>query len=262
MLEALLSAGTKLLGGFLGQKSQDEANEIAKQTAQNNINLQRQFAQEGIQWKVADAKAAGIHPLYALGASTTSFSPVSVGVSGASPLASALGDMGQDISRAAGAMRSDKGGAISGVAQRQLLQSNELDLDNKRLNNLILKQKLAAATAPGTPPGVAFVVPEKNKPEERPPLMIGGNRWDTSPGTSPMKAWEDQYGDDGPASWIMPWIIAAEDFKQNYGQPATWPRQIVSGAANAVKRDLRNEYNNARSWVRRYIPPFDPNQFR
>lgn len=258
MLEALLSAGTKLLGGFLGKSSQDEANQIAQQNAERNIALQREFAQNAIQWKTADAKAAGIHPLYALGASTTSFSPVSVGVSGANPLASALGDMGQDIGRAAGAYRSDKAGAISGIAARQQVMSNELDLDNKRLNNLLLKQKLAAATAPGTPPGVPFVVPEKNKPEERPPLMIGGNRWDTSSGTSPMKAWEDQYGDDGPASWVLPWIIAAEDFKQNYGQPATWPRQVIAGARNAVKRDLATEWHNAKAWTRRNIPPFDP----
>lgn len=37
-------------------------------TAKENIKLQKQFAQTGIQWKVADAKKAGIHPVYALGA--------------------------------------------------------------------------------------------------------------------------------------------------------------------------------------------------
>lgn len=40
-----------------------------------NYNAQKEFAQMGIRWKVADAKAAGIHPLYALGANTVSFSP-------------------------------------------------------------------------------------------------------------------------------------------------------------------------------------------
>lgn len=40
-----------------------------------NAALQREFAQHGIQWKVADAQAAGVHPLYALGGGTPSFSP-------------------------------------------------------------------------------------------------------------------------------------------------------------------------------------------
>ena len=35
----------------------------------------KQFAKRGIQWRVHDAKKAGLHPLAALGAQTTSFSP-------------------------------------------------------------------------------------------------------------------------------------------------------------------------------------------
>lgn len=54
--------------------------EINSQTARDlnqlNIDYQEKFAKEGIQWKVADAIKAGIHPLYALGASTNAFQPV------------------------------------------------------------------------------------------------------------------------------------------------------------------------------------------
>lgn len=62
-----------------------------------NRDMQREFAQHGIRWKVADAKAAGLHPLAALGASTTSFAPMSVGDN----LGSALAGTGQDLMRAA-----------------------------------------------------------------------------------------------------------------------------------------------------------------
>lgn len=86
---ALISAGATLAGGLLGNRS-------SRKAAQANINLQREFAQQGIRWKVADAKAAGIHPLYALGAATHSFSPVSV----SDPRGEALHSMGQDIGRA------------------------------------------------------------------------------------------------------------------------------------------------------------------
>lgn len=64
MLGSLISAGASLLGGVLGSKKQKSADEA-------NVELQREFAQNGIRWKVEDAKAAGVSPLYALGAPTT-----------------------------------------------------------------------------------------------------------------------------------------------------------------------------------------------
>lgn len=72
-----------LLGAFTGK---DEAAEERKR--------QEEFARSGIQWRVADAKAAGVHPLFALGASPASFSPImSQGTN--------WSQIGQDISRAA-----------------------------------------------------------------------------------------------------------------------------------------------------------------
>ena len=50
---ALVGAAGNILGGLLGKKKQ---------------SVDYTHLQKGIQWKVADAKAAGIHPLYALGA--------------------------------------------------------------------------------------------------------------------------------------------------------------------------------------------------
>ena len=42
-------------------------------------DMQRQFAKHGIRWKVQDAKAAGIHPLAALGVSPSQAAPTAVG---------------------------------------------------------------------------------------------------------------------------------------------------------------------------------------
>lgn len=67
----LFSAGASLLGGILGDKS-------ANDRADQNVELQREFAQNGIRWKVEDAKAAGLHPLAALGAGGASFTPSAV----------------------------------------------------------------------------------------------------------------------------------------------------------------------------------------
>lgn len=71
----------------------------AEKLQQMNYQAQKEFAQNGIRWRVADAKAAGIHPLYALGAFPASYSPVS-GYSGDNGISEAASQFGQGISRA------------------------------------------------------------------------------------------------------------------------------------------------------------------
>lgn len=53
-----------------------ETNAMAQALAQQNFAFQREFAESGIQKRIQDAKSAGIHPLYAIGANTPSVSPV------------------------------------------------------------------------------------------------------------------------------------------------------------------------------------------
>lgn len=69
------------IGGIANAILSDRANKrnIAAQERINNQNiaLQREFAQNSIQWRVNDAKLAGLHPLAALGASGTSYTPSS-----------------------------------------------------------------------------------------------------------------------------------------------------------------------------------------
>lgn len=63
-----------------------------------NYEHQKEFAQNGIRWKVADAKAAGLHPLAALGAQTSGYTPSAV--VGDSPDFSFLRDIERDVGRA------------------------------------------------------------------------------------------------------------------------------------------------------------------
>ncbi len=90
MWGSIISAGANLLGGMMSASA-------SKSAARKQVELQREFAQNGIRWKVADAKAAGLHPLAALGAQTTSYQPVQVGDTS---LGSSLSEMGQNIGRA------------------------------------------------------------------------------------------------------------------------------------------------------------------
>lgn len=85
MLPAIIGAGAVLGAALLGSRSAEKnaarAAESAEMQSLRNIEFQKEFAQNGIQWRVEDAKAAGLHPLFALGASTPSFSPNPVVVS-------------------------------------------------------------------------------------------------------------------------------------------------------------------------------------
>lgn len=60
IVPALIAGGAAIVGGMM-------ANRSAKKQQSQMDETQREFAQHGIRWKVADAKAAGVHPLFALG---------------------------------------------------------------------------------------------------------------------------------------------------------------------------------------------------
>lgn len=61
-----------LINGFLNRNQQ-------KDLAQKQADLQKEFAQNSIQWRTADAKKAGIHPVAALGSQGISYNPSYVG---------------------------------------------------------------------------------------------------------------------------------------------------------------------------------------
>jgi hypothetical protein len=140
MLGAIAGAAINAGFGFLGaRRSEKHAQKMFNQ----NAALQRQFAQQGIQWKVADARAAGIHPLAALGASTHSAAPIALGADH-----SGISNAGQDISRA---MQT----AFKGRnRQMDLYQSKvrELNLKNMELRNGLLASQIARNTQAGQVP--------------------------------------------------------------------------------------------------------------
>lgn len=134
MLGSLISGAASIFGGLLGKSSADKAREQAAAHAASQEALQREFAQNGIQWRVEDAKKAGIHPIYALGGSTASYAPVSQNFTADTSLPNALASAGQDIGRAIHATRTqkDRMGALGETATRLQLEGLGLDNDLKR----------------------------------------------------------------------------------------------------------------------------------
>jgi len=131
MIGALASAFGNIASGIGGAISSSKA-------AEKSYRQQKEFAQNGIQWKVADAKEAGIHPLYALGANTHSFAPVAVG--NTNPL-SGLAEAGQDISRAVDATRPASAKVDAITATQQALATERMGLENELLRSQIAKSR-------------------------------------------------------------------------------------------------------------------------
>lgn len=137
MIGSIISAGANLIGGALNRRHE-------KSMAENNANLQRDFAQMGIQWKVQDAKAAGLHPLAALGAQTITPSPSYV--SGGS-FGNSVAAAGQDIGRAVSASMDTQGREM----RQMQIASAKLDLEGKHIDNQIRASQLAKMQQVGPP---------------------------------------------------------------------------------------------------------------
>ena len=133
---SILSAGASLLGGSLNRSSQNRANDA-------NADLQREFAQNGVRWKVEDAKAAGIHPLFALGAQTMGAAPSYVGDTS---MGSAMASIGQDIGRAIDAKRTQP--------ERSQARLEALTVQRAELENDLLRSQIAKLNQPGNPPAL------------------------------------------------------------------------------------------------------------
>lgn len=191
MLGSLISAGASLAGGFLGQKNAKDARESTERMAQQNIDLQREFAQSGIQWRTADALKAGIHPIYALGSAGASFSPVSANFSADTSLPNALASAGQDIGRAVNATRTGSQRVDAYTKTAQALQ-----LENQGLQNENLKIELASKTArlnqqanpPMPAPGDSWLIPGQAQSGQ--PKYVESKPFEQTPGDPSRRSQE------------------------------------------------------------------------
>lgn len=119
--------GSGLLGMFGSKSANEKNNANSLLNWQLNYNAQKEFAQNGIRWKVDDAKNSGIHPLFGLGANGASYTPIntqSYYENEYAGLANSLNSMSQDISRAKMAKKTPAEQAIEEAQEQQLYDLN------------------------------------------------------------------------------------------------------------------------------------------
>lgn len=180
MLGELISAGASLIGGLFGNQQKKEGQE-------REIELQKEFAQNGLRWKVEDAQRAGIHPLAALGSSGAQYSPVGLGDNDSAAIGSSIG---QDLSGAINATRTapERASAIGHKMEA-------LGLERAGLENELLRAQILDITRPRTPPfpmaGTDYNVP--GQPGSG--IKVAGQDVGFSPDWSNAQVAEDRYGD-------------------------------------------------------------------
>lgn len=120
-----------VVGGALGLAGSAASNANAAAINKFNYDAQKEFAQNSIRWRVADAKAAGLHPLAALGSASANYTPSAT--IGDSPDFSFLQDVGQNIGRAVDAKRTQ--------AERAKQQEKQNALFNEELRGRQLQNE-------------------------------------------------------------------------------------------------------------------------
>lgn len=158
-----------MIGGALeerdARKADKNALNIQNLASDREYQRQKEFAQRQIQWRTADAKAAGLHPLYALGQASAAYSP-QLFIPGQSPSGSFATD----------GYASSLGSAFA--AKRDPYEVRLLDAQIRREEALagIAEQELAAKIRAATQPGVS-----SNS-------RFGPNAWSAVSGAVPASA--------------------------------------------------------------------------
>lgn len=135
-----------VIGGTAVGNAVDAAFNKPSNMSKKNYERQKEFAQNAIQWRVADARAAGIHELAALGMPVASYAPEVVGQGSRGSFQSEIDAMGQNITRAMAA------GAGPTMMTPNELAFQGLQLENQKLQNDKLAAEIRILGQPGSPP--------------------------------------------------------------------------------------------------------------
>lgn len=242
MIGPLISAGSSIVGGLINRDASRRATNMTRDNLNAQMQMQKDFAKSGIRWRVEDARKAGIHPLYALGANTPQYTPTSATFAADTSLGNSFAAAGQDIGRAINSTRTASERETSFTRSMQNLQ-----LENAGLDLEIKKTQLASAIARNrdnaTPPGPAGSdnILEWDKQGKATPLTAMGKQLGTDRGWSDGQNFEDRWGEWGGSIGGLGTMAA--DLMATYRHKMT-PLEISRSIADALL------------WVDKNIKPF------
>lgn len=196
MFTGILGSIGSLIGGLFG-------NSAANKRQTQMLQWQERMDNTKIQRLQADAKAAGVHPIAAMGGSLTSPTPVNVGGTDSPDFSG----MGQNIGRAIDAQQSSQQKNDQFTKASQALTLQNMDLKNDVIRTQLANSAAATVNAAGNPPTFASSEgPGDKLRDEELPMGVLGNvqqsrKW------SPQEKVENEYGDIvgevyGLAKWI------------------------------------------------------------
>lgn len=255
MLGSIIAGASSLLGGFLQGNRQEETNRAMLADKEVDRQQQREFAQNSIQWKAQDAAKAGINPYYALGASTTSYSPSAVGLGSEGGIGKGLSDASQDIGRAVQATKDngDKDDAFTLATKKLALEKGSLE--NQLLASQIRKNNQTGQKIAG-PSGNAQLI------DGQPATQL------TTPSGAAVKVDDIKQQPDtaskfarirpgGIRLYTNPWMSDAEDLETRYGNAV----ENIGGIANVIGDSTYTGMKmlpRARKWYKdKYHPTFN-----
>lgn len=242
MWGSLVSAGASLAGGLINRDASRRATNMTRDNLNAQMQMQKDFAKSGIRWRVEDAKKAGIHPIYALGANTPQYTPSSATFAADSSLGNAFAAAGQDIGRAINSTRtaSERQDAFTTTMQGLQVENAKLDLETKKV---LLASAVAKNRDNATPPAPAGSdnILKLGKQDDATPLTAMGKRLGTDRGWSDGQTFEDRWGEWGGSIGGLGTMAA--DLMATYRHKMT-PLEISRSIADALL------------WVDKNIKPF------
>lgn len=163
--------------------------------SKKNRAAQREAMQKGIQWKVRDAELAGIHPVFALGASTNMPAPIQTDFGGYERAARGLQDTASGMFDRASQMRAQ--------GQAEALMNAQMEESRSR-TALNLVEASEAFRATQSQRGADM----RHGPDQ---MEFGDSKWKTSHSPTAQTV-QDEYGD------FIEWLYGAARLVYDGGQ--------------------------------------------
>lgn len=218
---SIFSAIGGLIGGFMQNKA-----------AKEQQRFQQEYAMKNIRWKVKDAKAAGVHPLAALGVQPAGGAPTAI---------PDYSDMGQNVGRAIDATMTGEQKMSDYSKAAQSLSLERMELENSVIRNQLVNSVLRTVNQPANAPtfvsgASSGVGPGENIEARNNFRELHGSDYITPPGPTAQQI-EDDTGDmDIPELLARIYRKYDMNFERYFPYHAKWDKYWQSRQRSAPGR--------------------------